>query len=194
MTEHKTLTAALAAFQAELPKVGKGSVNPHFKSKYADLSDVVSVVLPALAKQGLAWMTMPTLEDGAFVLRYELRHTSGESVSGTYPLGGGNDQQKGSAITYARRYTLSSVTGIAPDEDDDGHAASQRPAQPVQVAPVKMSEQAWKGWDDQLAAAETADAARAIWQEAQKLNALNHVTPDGQQLGAVIQARAAVLK
>ena len=132
MAEHKGLTAALAAFQADLPKVGKGSVNPAFKSKYADLADVVAVVLPALAKQGLTWVTRPTFTENGFVLAYELRHVSGESVTGEWPLPdpGTPAQQMGSAVTYAKRYTLSAVTGIAPDDDDDGNAAQSAPRAP----------------------------------------------------------------
>jgi hypothetical protein len=124
------LAKALAAFHTDLPKVGKGSTNPAFKSKYADLADIVSVVLPALAKQGLAWFTTPNVSDDGFVLSYELRHASGESITGTWPLPDpekATPQQMGSAVTYAKRYTLSAVTGIAPDEDDDGNAASKGP-------------------------------------------------------------------
>ena len=124
------LAKALTAFHTELPKVGKGSTNPAFKSKYADLADIVSVVLPALAKQGLAWFTTPHVSDDGFVLEYELRHTSGEAITGSWPLPDpekATPQQMGSAVTYAKRYTLSAVTGIAPDEDDDGNAASNGP-------------------------------------------------------------------
>jgi hypothetical protein len=130
MTDHKTLTEALVAFHTELPKVGKGSTNPAFKSKYADLADIVSVVLPALAKQGLAWFTTPTVSDDGFVLHYELRHTSGDAITGSWPLPDpekATPQQMGSAVTYGKRYALSAVTGIAPDEDDDGNAASSGP-------------------------------------------------------------------
>lgn len=127
----KNLASALAAFHADLPKVGKGAVNPAFKSKYADLADIVAVVLPALAKQGLAWMTTPTLTEDGFVLKYELRHEGGESITGVWPLpdpSKSTSQVLGSAVTYAKRYTLSAVTGIAPDEDDDGNAASAKGA------------------------------------------------------------------
>jgi hypothetical protein len=124
MTEHASLTAALSAFQAELPDVSKGSTNPAFKSKYADLADVVKVVLPALAKHGLAWVTAPDITEHGMVLRYELRHTSGDAITGSWPLpDGAKAQELGSWITYGRRYTLGAVTGIAPDEDDDGNAA-----------------------------------------------------------------------
>ena len=123
------LARALAAFHADLPEVGKGSINPAFKSKYADLADIVKVVLPKLAKQGLAWTTTPTMDGDQFVLTYRLMHISGESVTGSWPLPDptkATPQQLGSAVTYAKRYTLSAVTGIAPDEDDDGNAASAK--------------------------------------------------------------------
>lgn len=120
------LAKALAKFHADLPKIGKGSLNPAFKSKYADLADIVAVVLPALAKVDLTWIVTPNLTDEGFVLEYELRHASGDSVKGAWPLPDptkAKQQELGSAVTYAKRYALSAVTGIAPDEDDDGNAA-----------------------------------------------------------------------
>src|SRR3546814_5316296 len=72
------LARALAEFHKTMPDVSMGSTNPHFGSKYADLADIVKVVLPALAAQGLAWITTPTMVDDSFVLRYETseEHTS----------------------------------------------------------------------------------------------------------------------
>ena len=54
--EHSKLAEALAAFHADLPDVAKGSTNPAFKSKYADLADIVKFVLPKLPAQGVAWI------------------------------------------------------------------------------------------------------------------------------------------
>ncbi|WP_347975686.1 ERF family protein [Microbacterium sp. ProA8] len=146
MSDESQLAKALTAFHTELPKVGKGSTNPAFKSKYADLADIVSVVLPALAKQGLAWITTPRVSDDGFVLEYELRHTSGDSITGSWPLPDpekATPQQMGSAVTYAKRYTLSAVTGIAPDEDDDGNAASKGPgAAPRQTRAARVQDSA----------------------------------------------------
>lgn len=133
MTEHKTLTEALVAFQLELPDVSKGSTNPAFKSKYADLADVTKAVFPVLAKHGLAFTSAPDDTEHGIVLRYSLRHVSGQSIDGVWPLpDGAKAQELGSWITYGRRYCLSAVTGITPDEDDDGNKAtgaarSQRP-------------------------------------------------------------------
>jgi hypothetical protein len=132
MTDYKSLPEAFAAFQANLPRIRKtaaGQVAGNRNYKYADLADVTHEVLPELAKYGLSWLTMPTLNDaGQFVLRYKLLHTSGEFETGDYELPtGAAPQQLGSAITYGRRYTLTSVTGVVADEDDDGRAAQDAP-------------------------------------------------------------------
>jgi hypothetical protein len=145
MTDHKTLTAALVAFQAELPDVSKGGNNPAFKSKYATLPDVTKAVFPVLARHGLAWVTMPDETETGHVLRWELRHVSGESLTGVWPLPDGvKAQELGSWITYGRRYTLSAVTGITPDEDDDGNGATsparrREPAQRTPSQPVDVT-------------------------------------------------------
>lgn len=139
------LGAALAKVQTQLPTIGKGSTANigQYKFKYADLADISAAVLPLLGANGLSWMTMPTLdEQGHFVLRYELLHSSGESRVGFYPLPAATSkaQDLGSAITYARRYSLSSMVGVTPDEDDDGQSApaasrQQRPAPQQRQAP-----------------------------------------------------------
>lgn len=119
------LAKALAAFQAEVPTVAKGNTADagNYKYKYADLSDVTEKVLPLLGKHGLSFSAKPCLtEDGRLVLRYVLRHVGGESDGGDYPLSGSNAQALGSAITYARRYALCAVTGVAPGGDDDDGA------------------------------------------------------------------------
>ena len=125
----ENLASALAAFQLELPRLEKGNTadTGSYKYRYADLADVSSVVLPLLAKHGLSFSAKPTLDDGRFVLEYVLRHVSGESDGGVYPLPSGTPQQIGSAITYARRYVLGAITGVAPDADDDGKAAEAAP-------------------------------------------------------------------
>lgn len=139
--KHANLAAALAAFQADVPDIKKGSTNTHFKNSYADLPDIVKVTLPLLAKQGLAWTCRPTLKDGDFVLSYSLMHAdSGESLDGDYPLPDrtAKAQDLGSAITYAKRYVFSAVVFIAPDVDDDGNDASNAPAQQRQQRPVQQ--------------------------------------------------------
>lgn len=169
-----TLTAALAAVQADLPVVGKDqkatvkSDKGSYTYKYANLAAVSAAILPLLSKNGLAWVTLPTFDEGGrFVLRYELRHVSGESLAGSYPLPNtSRPQEMGSAITYARRYALCAVTGVAPEEDDDNASAAERSAslrEEREVAVREIKKSIWaegeqRGWIteggefDQLAA------------------------------------------
>ena len=137
------LAAALARVQAQLPRLGKtetGKVSGETKDgrqfsyeyKYADLSSISDAILPLLGANGLAFTAFPgTGPDGKLSLRYELLHESGEAKVGYYPIGGGTAQQLGSSITYARRYCLCAVTGVAPDKDDDAASvANQQAAAP----------------------------------------------------------------
>jgi len=131
------LNKALAAFQAEIPQVAKRLTADMgtFQSDYAPLEDVTAKAMPLLGKHGLSLMTRPTLTaDGKFVLAYSLLHASGEREDGDYPLPDrGKPQELGSALTYARRYILCAVTGIAPaGEDDDGKEASKAKPAPKQ--------------------------------------------------------------
>jgi len=120
-----TLAEALAQLQGCLPDVAKTADAQY--GKYADLTVISRALLPVMASLGLSFFAGPTLEGDRFVLGYRLMHKSGEELAGAYPLPtSGTPQQVGSAITYARRYTLCAVTGLAPGgDDDDGNAAEQ---------------------------------------------------------------------
>lgn len=162
MSETASLAAALAAVQAELPTIHKGETaivptkNGRYSYSYADLASITRVILPVLGRHGLAWTTMPTVQDGRFVLAYRLMHTSGETLEGMYPLPDGRGpQETGSAITYARRYALCSVTGVAPDDDDDDAAAAQaahqrrqqqQPAAAPQPVPAPPDPETVRDW------------------------------------------------
>jgi hypothetical protein len=125
MAENKSgLAGALVAFQADLPEIGLDAENPHFKSKFASLPNITKIVLPKLAEQGLSFTAGGAIVEGQFGLSAALLHTSGEERSGFFPIIATDPQKIGSAITYARRYMLASLTGIVADADDDGNAAS----------------------------------------------------------------------
>jgi hypothetical protein len=133
-----SLAAALILLQSRLPRITKdetATVTPRdgrsYTYSYANLASIHDAIFPLLAECNLAWITKPTIrDDGQFVLRYMLRHgPTGEYEDGDYPLpASGTPQQIGSAITYARRYTLTAVLGIAPAEDDDDGAAASTEA------------------------------------------------------------------
>jgi hypothetical protein len=123
------IATALAKAQAGMKNAALNKVNPHFKSKYADLAGIRDTVIPPLTANGIA--VVQTLDAGmggvSFVLT-RLLHTSGQWIEGCCPIPAAPDMQKmGSAITYARRYSLSAICGIAADEDDDGNAAATVP-------------------------------------------------------------------
>lgn len=122
------LAAALVLAQPTFENAAKDSVNPFFKSKYADLGAVWAAVQDGLSKHDLTVSQFPDHIDGAPALTTILIHMSGQWLSATYPLvvAKPGPQEFGSAISYARRYGLSAVLGVIAD-DDDGEAA-QRPA------------------------------------------------------------------
>ena len=126
MTEHKNVYAALAAAQMEMGKALKDAENPHFRSKYADLASVVDAVRPALNTHGIAFFHIPTQSEFGHAMETVLYHGASETqIKATVPLILGKQDMQGykSATTYAKRIGLESVTGIAPDDDDDGNAA-----------------------------------------------------------------------
>lgn len=118
------LAKALASAQAELANASKNAKNPHFRSSYADLGEILNVIRPVFAKHGLGIMQMPDYEAGVATVQTLVTHSSGEYISSQtrLPVGKQDAQGVGSAITYARRYSLAAVAGIG-QEDDDGQSA-----------------------------------------------------------------------
>jgi len=121
------LATALAKAQSEIEVAGRKETNPFFKSKYADLAELIKVSRPALTKNGLAVMQQITTDMDAMTwLHTLLVHTSGQWIETrmrVIPVK--NDVQSfGSCITYLRRYCYAALINIAvADEDDDGEAA-----------------------------------------------------------------------
>lgn len=127
------LAAALAKAQGAIKGAAKDRVNPGFRSKYADLASVWDACRKQLSDNGLAVIQTTDEADDAVVVVTTLAHSSGEWISGRLKLRPvkADPQGMGSALTYARRYALSAIVGIAPD-DDDGEAAQGRPTQQQQ--------------------------------------------------------------
>lgn len=132
----KAIYTAFVKAQQDFAPALKTNTNPHFKSRYVGLDGCIEAVLDALNANGIG-LLQPTHEcsDGVTVETLFV-HTSGESMSGGklhVPAAKNDPQGYGSALTYARRYSLMAACGIAP-EDDDGNAASRKP---VAVKPSK---------------------------------------------------------
>lgn len=132
------LAAALSAAQGEIRGAVADSENPHYRSKYADLSSVWDAIRGPLSKNGLAIIQLPSSgDDGKVVVTTMLSHKSGEWIATTAcatppprASGMGDAQAIGSAISYLRRYLLSAMVGVA-QVDDDGEAATAAPKDAV---------------------------------------------------------------
>lgn len=122
----------LIKVQTEVQTLYKDESNPFFKSKYVPLANILREVKPVLNKNGFLLTQQPCIEEGQEVLKTRIIHLSGESMECIAPLKmeereKNNPQKFGSAITYMRRYTLTSLLALEED-DDDGNNASQQKA------------------------------------------------------------------
>jgi len=125
----KDVAAAFVKAQKEFGPALKSSSNPHFKSRYADLAACVEAVIDALNNNGIALMQVTHECESGVIVETTLIHESGEMLSAGklhVPASKADAQGYGSALTYARRYSLMAACGIAP-EDDDGNAATAAP-------------------------------------------------------------------
>lgn len=147
------LCAALAKAQAEMGHARKASENPFFKSNYADLASVVDACRPHLAANGLSAIHLPESADAVLVtVTCRLMHASGQWVECSLAVKPtkADPQGIGSAITYARRYTLAAIVGVA-TEDDDGNAASGNPSKEAPAAQRQVAPKAEKPADNRKA-------------------------------------------
>lgn len=171
-TETTKLDAALAKAQGEIEAASKDATNPAFKSRYADITAVWSACRPALAKHGISVTQWPVhAEDGRLHIITRLAH-GGEWIKSHFsiPVTKQDPQGYGSAITYAKRYTLAAALGVVADDDDDGNAASVRPSQRQEARPVEQPKPV-ESLADQIVRkfneAETSEAFEELVQRAQ---------------------------
>lgn len=123
------ISKALSEFQKEVQNPINSTTNTFFKNKYATLADILNTVRPVLGKYGLSVIQTPSSTDGINVqISTLLLHESGEWFE-PEPLivkvEKATAQGVGSAVTYARRYSLSAILGVASEDDDDGNEASK---------------------------------------------------------------------
>lgn len=174
MTDLSTteLNAALVAFQKTLPTIGKDNTatvptkaGGKYTYQYADLTTITEIAFPLLAAQGLSWTTKPLArEDGKIVLRYALRHVGGGRIKGDFPLPNDTTPQSlGSAITYARRYALCAVTGIAPGGEDDDGAKASAPVKAAAVPAAPVAEPP-AGWRAKITAVTTLEGLTELYE------------------------------
>lgn len=134
MNENTKAAAAFVAAQKGFGSALKTATNPHFRSRYADLSACVEAVIDSLHSNGFALLQVTHPSDSGVAVETILMHEAGGQISGGIlhvPATKNDAQGYGSALTYARRYSLMATCGIAP-EDDDGNAASKKKARSKQ--------------------------------------------------------------
>lgn len=131
------IATALSKAQAAIAGAVKDKTNPHFKSDYADLASVWDACRKPLTDHGLSVAQTAATEEGRVGVTTILMHSSGQWIRDSLVMKPTKDdpQGVGSCITYARRYALAAMVGVAP-EDDDGNAASAK-GKPAAVEAVK---------------------------------------------------------
>jgi hypothetical protein len=123
----KNIASALVRAQRGFAPALKTSTNPHFRSKYVDLAGCIEAVVDALNAAGIALIQRTSEDNTGVTVETVFVHESGEMMECGklhVPASKQDPQGYGSALTYARRYSLMAAAGIAP-EDDDGNAASK---------------------------------------------------------------------
>jgi hypothetical protein len=187
------IAGALAKAQSAMRNAPLNKINPHFRSKYADLAGIRDATTPALAANGIALVqTLDTTEAGSVVLT-RLVHTSGQWIESACAIPTVPDMQKlGSAITYARRYSLSAICGIAADEDDDGNAAAEGNGQSQkQSAPAGPKPDGYDAWFESLqdVVPEGQDALKKAWTSARP-DLRQYLTKHHPELWEKLKAKA----
>lgn len=133
------LLTALAKAQAEMETAGLTNANPFFKSKYADLAEIVKSSRPALTRHGLSVIQYIEQNEQGSVLVSMLGHASGQYITSQMPITPAKTdvQSLGSYITYLRRYSYAALVGVVvSDEDDDGESSMERSAKSKPTAVI----------------------------------------------------------
>ena len=140
------LATALAKAQGQMQHAIKDSLNPHYKSKYADLANVIDAIRAPLSENGLSFVQPIRLDNGVTILDTILFHTSGQWIKSSMTVNidvtsKNAIQSFGAALTYLKRYLLSSLIGIAQDDDDGNTSTNAMVATQVQ-AQIQAQEKA----------------------------------------------------
>jgi hypothetical protein len=188
-----TATQALIMAVNGCQNVSAQKVNPHFRSKYFGLAELLDIVKPTFAKYGLAVIQIPSTEDGRISIRVQIYHTSGhcfhfESVG--IKSEGLNLPALGSAMSYLKRYQLATLCGVAADlEDDDGSSAAKQ-----QTAPAKPAANHQRADDSRREVSFDWLTTDAEKQAAKSILIRKGWLPDGAPLEALAEAHINTLR
>jgi hypothetical protein len=167
--------------------------------KYADIADVLAGVLPPLSKHGLSVIQPTVVIDGVMIIRTRLLHSSGQWIESDYPVSSinGDHQKMGGALTYARRYALCSLVGVAAEEDTDGEHAAEQPTPPNRKPQAKREDaglsdaDSAKAADLMLGTLEFCDSEDSLreWGKANKATTLKMTREDQQRITQAYMAK-----
>lgn len=138
----KTMREAFHEAYAEIQNPTKNANNPAFKSKYANLEEMLNVTKPVLVAVGFSLVQQPVSEEGRIGVHTRLLHKSGDEMdfgSFTVDLAKHDAQGAGSAITYCRRYSIGAIFGLAQEDDDGNGASGKTAAAPSRDTGTKMA-------------------------------------------------------
>ena len=139
----KALLKSLVEFNKQVKPIIKGADNPFFKSKYASLDTIQQTIRQPLIDNGLVLIQSNVLSEGQLLVETRVWHSeTGESMASIFPIivNKQSAQDYGSAVSYAKRYSLSGLLNlIIEDEDDDGNKASDK----VTIIAEKPSDKPW---------------------------------------------------
>lgn len=173
--------------------VSAQKINPHFRSKYFGLAELLDIVKPTFAKYGLAVLQIPSTEDGRISISARVLHTSGQS----FELGSVGIKSEGltlpalgSAMSYLKRYQLATLCGVAADlEDDDGNSAAKQ-----QTAPAKPAANHQRADDSRREVSFDWLTTDAEKQAARSILIRKGWLPDGAPLEALAEAHINTLR
>jgi hypothetical protein len=171
-----SIAKALVAFSGDIKSIEKDGTNPHFKSSYATLDNMIDETKPLLKKHGLTVMQFPGGDGEKVTVRTMILHESGEYIESeplTLKAVKMDPQGAGSAITYARRYSYAAALSLSLGDDDDGNAASTLHQQPVQTSKPAQQRQAPPPTNDDLAAIQKASEQNMSGQGQSKATAIS---------------------
>lgn len=171
--QNSKVAKAFVAAQKDFAPAIKGSSNPHFKTRYADLATCVEAVLDALNNHGIALLQPPRDCENGVKVETIFLHESGETLSGgvfQVPATKQDPQGYASALTYARRNGLMAACGIAP-EDDDGNAATKSAPQNHQPKGKAYTSQDLQTTLDYVSVAESPKALHNLYGQARQAGA-----------------------
>lgn len=190
------MAQAMAKAQSAIGGAVKDKTNPHFKSAYADLASVVDACRAALTANEIAVFQAPTADGPRVTVTTLLAHKSGDWIESALTMTAQQHtpQGIGSCITYARRYALASMVGVAP-EDDDGNAASQTPQSGPRAVSAPSAPEGFDDWltDLEAVAIEGTEALQAMWKKSQPFMR-KHLTDTQNDKWEALKVKAAKVR